>query len=375
MVGAKPAVLTRRAGRATIATNMLWAVLFIGVGLQAGTPDASVPTAIEQALAEYRCTTAPVTGAPGASAYDVCLGAQFASLRTDFGRNLGRLSGAERKMIDAICNKIPATVDREAYVKCLSDQLVALRNRRSRVSPAPAGAPSIPAPEAGAPSGVSSGSSSDSPAPPVRPAPSRSIALWIGAALATAIVAGGGVLLALKSRRRPRTCRVCGQNVLEPGDLCQKCRHEAAEALRKAAAQRADQAQQEELRRQREEEQARENARQESAARVRQQEQARQDEQARLDKERDQKNEADARRRRGPAEAAEEAFDPYAALGVPRDASEDAIRAAYEAARAKFAPDLVADMSVTVQDHFKAKAVEVERAYQSLVAASGGTPS
>ncbi len=355
--------LTWTADRATIAANMLWAVMAIGTGLQAGTPDASVPTAIEQALAEYRCTAAPVTGAPGASAYDVCLSTQFASLRTDFGRNLGRLSGTERRMIDSICNKIPATVDRDAYVKCLNDQLVALRNRRSRASPPPAADPPSPAPEVGV--------LSDGQAPPVHPTPWRSITLWIGAALATAIVAGGGVLRALKSRRRPRTCRACGQDVPDTGDLCPTCRHEAAEALRNAATQRADQerAQQEEQRRQREheEEQAREKVRQEEDARLRQQEQARQGEQARLDEERrHQQEEADARRRHESAETAREVVDPYVVLGVPRDASQEAIRAAYEEARLKFAPDLVADMSITVQAHFKAKADAVERAYQSL---------
>jgi predicted amidophosphoribosyltransferase len=354
--------LTWTAGRATIAANMLWAVLAIGTGLQAGTPDASVPTAIEQALAEYRCTAAPVTGAPGASAYDVCLSTQFASLRTDFGRNLGRLSGGERRMIDSICNKVPANVDREAYVKCLNDQLVALRNRRGRASPPPAAASPIPAPEVSV--------LSDGPAPPVHPASSRSITLWIGAAIATAIVAGGGVLLALKSRRRPRKCRVCGQDVPDSGDLCQKCRHEAAEALRSAATQRADQerAQQEDQRRQREheEEQVRQKAKQEEDARLRQQEQARQAEQARLDEERHQQEEADGRQRREPTETAQEVFDPYVVLGVPRDASKEAIRAAYEEARLKFAPDLVADMSSTVQEHFKAKADAVERAYRSL---------
>jgi len=367
MVGPLTIVLTRRADRATIAANMLLVLLAIGVGLQAGTPDASVPTAIEQALAEYRCTSAPVTGAPGASAYDVCLSAQFASLRTDFGRNLGRLSSAERRQIDSICNRIPATVDREAYVKCLSDQLVALRNRWVRASRPPVGDPSIPAAEAVVPAG--------GPAPPIRQASSRSIVLWIGAGLATAIVAGGAALLALKSRRRPRKCRVCGQDVLDSGDLCQKCRHEAAEALRNAAAQRADRALQEEQRRQREreEEQARESARLEEEARLRQQEQARQAEQARVEEERRQQGEADARRRE--PTAAQEVFEPYEVLGVPRDASEDAIRAAYETARAKFAPDLVADMSVTVQDHFKAKAEAVERAYRSLTAGPGGTQS
>jgi preprotein translocase subunit Sec63 len=59
-------------------------------------------------------------------------------------------------------------------------------------------------------------------------------------------------------------------------------------------------------------------------------------------------------------------FDPYVVLGVPRDASRDEIQAAYQGAKAKYDPDQVAHLSAEVQEHFKAKAQEVDRAHQKL---------
>ena len=102
--------------------------------------------------------------------------------------------------------------------------------------------------------------------------------LWIGATLLTLFVAVGGVLVAMKAHRIPRKCRVCG-DVPESGDLCQKCRHEAAEAARHAATERADQQRAlEEVPRQseHEEEQRQQKKREEEEAALRQQEEARQ---------------------------------------------------------------------------------------------------
>jgi preprotein translocase subunit Sec63 len=59
-------------------------------------------------------------------------------------------------------------------------------------------------------------------------------------------------------------------------------------------------------------------------------------------------------------------FDPYAVLGVPRDASEEDIRAAYQEARLKYDPDQVTHLSADVQEHFKAKAQAVDRAHKNL---------
>jgi hypothetical protein len=340
---------------------MLWVVMALGVGLQADTPPpVAVPTAIEQALAEYRCGMA-AGGAPGASAYDVCLAAQFSTLRADFGRDLSRLSPGERRTIDATCNKVPASVDREAYVKCLSDQLVALRARRGRANPPPAAAAPAPA-DAAAPAAA--------PAVAQPQTAERPLALWIGIAAAVLVVVGGGLFFALKGRSKKHKCRTCGQDVVGSGDLCQKCRHEAAEALRSAATQRADQerAQQDEVRRQREQEEERalQKAQQQEEARLREQERVRQEEKARRDEDQRQQEEAEARRRRQAGEEAAETLDPYAVLGVPRDATADAIRKAYDEMKAKYAPDLVDGMSPELQEHFKTKAAAVERAYQAL---------
>lgn len=330
-------------------------VLTLGIGLQVGTPDPSPPTALEQALIDHICT-AKRAGTPGSDPYQECLSAQLLGLRADVGRDLGRLSAAERKTIDSVCSKVSAARGRDAYLSCLSGQLVSWRDRWNRAHPAPSQGTPIPSP--------SVSPAPDGPAPPARQMRSWSSGVWIGAALVTVIVAAGGVFLAVKGRRAPRKCRVCGMDVSNPGDLCQKCRHEAAEAMRHAAAERANhlRAQEEEPRRQREreEEQRRQSARQEEDARVRQQEQARQrEEEARQrEEESDQRRQADV--------ASEEVFDPYAVLGVPRDASKEDIQTAYQQAKSKYDPDQVGYLSAELQEHFKAKAQAVDRAYRML---------
>ena len=194
--------------------------------------------------------------------------------------------------------------------------------------------------------------------------------MWGGAGLAGLVVVGGGLFVALKARRPKHKCRVCGtEEVPTAGAMCQKCRHEAAEALRTAAHERAEQerAQEENERRQREreEEQVRLKASREEEARRREQEQARLEEEARA-KEAAARKEEEARERRQLGGEAEEVVDPYTILGIPRDASQDAIRAAYEAGKKKYDLELVADMSSELQEHFKTKAAAVERAYQAL---------
>src|ERR1700682_948011 len=115
--------------------------LAVGAGLQVGTPDSSGPTAIEQALIEHACTLT-LTRAAEAAEHQQCLSAQLLSLRADFGRDLSRLSGPERRTLDSVCSKIRDARGREAYLECLSAQLLVLRNRRIRANP--------PSPEAAA---------------------------------------------------------------------------------------------------------------------------------------------------------------------------------------------------------------------------------
>ena len=334
-------------------------MLALGTGLQIGTPDSSGPTAIERALVGHRCSAMRAAGAPETDAYQECLNAQLLALRTDFGRDLSRLAETERRGIDSICSKIPSALQREAYVGCISDQLVSLR---SRANPDPSAEATLP------PSSVSAPSAS--PAAPALPA-SWPSGLWIGSALVTLFVAAGGALLAMRARRAPRKCRVCGQDAPDSGELCPSCRHEAAEALRRAATERADhqRAQEEEQRRQSEHEEAqrRQSAREEEEARLQQLEQARQAERARYEDEVRRRAEEAAQRHQTDV-TVQEAFDPYAILGVPRDASQQDIRVAYQEAKSKYDADLVSGLGVEVQEHFKAKARAVERAYQQLTA-------
>jgi hypothetical protein len=333
---------------------------------QVGGPDPVGPSPIEQALMEHVCGPARTAGAAAADVYDACLKGQLQSLRTDFGTNLKRLSTAERRKIDAACANTRVDRGPDAYVTCVSDQLVALRERWNREKP--------PADEAAAEQDAAPPRSTGTTVPPAPPASrSRSWAFWIGAAATGVLVAGGGVLLLLvRSRRTPRQCRVCG-NVPDAGDLCQTCRHEAAEALRRAAAERAEAQRAEERaredaeRRQRplEEEQRLEQARLEREARLRETEQARQKERARLEAERRRQQE-EARQRSVEATASDEQFDPYAILGVPRDATQETILAAYEAARARYDLSLVSGLGAEIQAHYQAKAQAVERAFELL---------
>ena len=336
-----------------------FAVRAPGAELQRGTPDESAPTALEQALNEHICSALPESGTPDSDAYGRCLSAQLLMLRTDFGRDLSRLSAGERKTIDVACSEIRTTRGREAYLACLSGQLVALRNRRNRAKPAPVEAAAVE------PAVIAS------PVSPIQPAPasgSRSV-MWIGVALATLLVAAAGAFVVMKSRRAvPRKCQVCGKDVPESGGLCPECRHEAAETLRRAAADRVDQqrAQEQEQRRQvdHEEDQRRQRARQEEDARLRQQ-----DDERRREEDTRQREEEEARQRNHVAEvAAHEVSDPHSILGVKRDASPEAIRAAYEEAKVKYDPSQVEGLSIEVQEHYRTKREAVELAYQNLTA-------
>jgi hypothetical protein len=336
-----------------------FAAIALAAAPQVDAARPSPPTAIEQALIERACSTTSAAGALAADLHEQCLTAQLLKLRVDFGRDLGRLSASERRMLDSACSEARTTVGREAYLGCLAGQLGALHNRRSRVNRVAVAESSIPSPPVDAPADPPSSASQ----PPARP--SR---VWIGVSLLTVAVAACAILLIVRARRARRTCRVCGKYVPDSGDLCPTCRHEAAAALRRAATERADQqrAQEEEQLRLREHEaeQRQQRARQEEEARLQEQQKARQrEEDAR------QRQAEEVHQQRGAAVVsgeAEEAFDPYAILGVAREASPDNLRAAYQEAKSKYDQDGVAHLGIDVQEHFKARAQAVDQAYQML---------
>jgi DnaJ-domain-containing protein 1 len=79
-------------------------------------------------------------------------------------------------------------------------------------------------------------------------------------------------------------------------------------------------------------------------------------------------NEQRERSRRGPPPAtpSEGEPDPYATLGVPRSAPQEAIQAAYRARMNEYHPDKVAHLGEELQQLAHRKALEIQRAYEQL---------
>ena len=107
------------------------AMFAVGMGPQVDRPDAEVPTAIERALMERACVATETVSAES-YAHQHCLDAKLLSLRSDFGRDLSRLSAPDRRRIDAACSRLHASDQREAYLDCLSAQLTVVHNRQNR---------------------------------------------------------------------------------------------------------------------------------------------------------------------------------------------------------------------------------------------------
>jgi DnaJ-domain-containing protein 1 len=342
------------------------AVFAVGMGPQVDRPDAEVPTAIERALMERACV-ATETVAAASHGHQQCLDAKLLSLRGDFGHDLSRLSAPDRRRIDAACSNLRASDQREAYLDCLSAQLTVVRNRQNRGK--------TPTPEAAV---VASATTPESAALAASQQTPR-VSSWstfaiVGGSAAGLLMIGCLAFVAQKSRRTTRPCRVCGVVVAE-SDLCPTCRHEAAEALRRAAVERAQtqKALEQEERRQRESEaeERDKKARDEEEARLRELELARQrQEEEELQRQMQATVSVDAAP--SPASVEEtDVFDPYLVLGVPSEADPDAIRSAYQQAMTRYDPQLVEFLGDEAQAHFKTKAQSIERAYQML---SGARP-
>jgi hypothetical protein len=368
-----PAVCARRVSATLVAATLsLMSSMALMTAAAAAQPvetaEQSPPTPIEQALMEHVCSVVPAGGAPESDRYLACLRTQLLSLRTDFGKDLGRLSVADRKTVDTACNDVRAVSGRDAYLDCLGNQLTVLRSKRARSAPA---APSVqPAPDltenavaAAAPAPRRASSSSSSSSSPT---------LLMGGAL-VALLAGAGGFVFLKTRRVSHKCRVCGASVEASGDLCQPCRHEAAEAVRRAVAERAERqrAQEEEERTLREQAERDERegllkAQADEEARVRRQQEREQEEARKREAEERRQREEEARERRLAGAVPDEEFDPYEVLDIPRDAGPNDVLAAYQVAREKSDPSQVSHLSDEVQEHFRMKAKAVERAYRML---------
>ena len=319
-------------------------------------PESAPPTALETALTERTCSIGVHASITDPDSHSQCVASQLTSLRANFGRDLRRLSAAERNALDSACNRINSAVTREAYLDCLNAQLVALKLRRAKATHPPPEQTSAAEPVAATTAAVE-------PQPARDQAPRSSFI--VGAVTIMIAIVAATVLIVVKRRRR--RCRACGKVITDSGDLCATCRREAAGALRHAAAERAEHKraleESERQKKAREEEEREKRARAEDETRIRLAEEARRrEEEARTRED----EEAEHRSQQVAAAEAESIFDPYAVLGVGRDAGPDAIRAAYEAAKVKYEPDSVSHLGVDVQEYYKSKAEAVTRAYEMI---------
>jgi DnaJ-domain-containing protein 1 len=314
-------------------------------------------TAIEVALGERACSVGAQASVIDPEAHAECVNAQIAALRADFGRDLRRLSAVERKRFDAACARMNTAVTREAYLDCLNGEILARRQRS---------APAQSAVDAAAPA------SSEALAADAVPRHNGGRG-WLPVLAGVAILlAVPGVVVALRRRQpreRQRPMCACGQSLVEEGAMCAACRRAAAEALKRS---REEAQQNQELEAQRRKQKNDEEEQRLLTARRAAEEAERQtqiEETLRLESDQDRiAQEAAALRRFEAEEAArsEARFDPYAVLGVAPESDLARIRAAYEAAKAKYQPDAVSHLGDDVQQHFRIKAEAVDRAYEIL---------
>ena len=331
------------------------------MAVQTEAPAGPPTTALERALVERTCDVMISKQGPTAIDRSMCVDDQLASLRGDFGVNLGKLSAGDRGRLDRLCSPLEGAVTHEAYLDCVLGQLAPLHEKLHRAKPDAADA-AVPV--------------SNDPAPPVAvampaAAPKSSHLLLYGVAGGSIVVLGAaaGLFVAMK-KRKPAThaCSSCGAPVEDAGAMCAACRHKLAEERRHAAAERVAEAADAERRRKEAEEAA-------AQAELRAQEQAKQ---AVIDEETHRREAEDEERRRreqdatrppiggAPMPAEEDTFDPHAVLGVAKIADADAIRKAYEIAKAKYDPENVSHLSPEVQQHYREKGEAVERAFQML---------
>jgi hypothetical protein len=198
----------------------------LAIGFQAA---AGPPGPIEQAVIEQRCSRTRMGTSVSADPYHECLTTQLAVLRVDFGPNLEQLSAADRRALDKACSRIRTIEGRERYIECLSVRLAALHDSRAAARsvasfPAAASVPGVVTASVAVTHGDADWSFSMS-------------GVRAGMVLAVVFTTSGCVWLRFRKHSRTGACAGCGM-VVDGGDFCPACRHEAAERLRREAATR-----------------------------------------------------------------------------------------------------------------------------------------
>ena len=329
--------------------------------VRAQPPDAAAPdppTRVEEALIQYRCDAS--SGAadaldPGSQ----CLSLQLASLRVDFGYNLGRLAAADRKKIDAACPSPGRPETRDAYVRCLDANLRAIHDR-SLVATPPSAADEASAPAPSIVGTVQADSRSRSTARTI-------VELTLGSGVL--LVAGIGTVMMRRRWTPPvaaHACRVCGVTRFDGGDLCPTCRHEVAAAARQAAAERRTEIgeRRTEVGEQRTEggEQRAEEPVEIAPAVVVEATPAAHETRP----EQPSHVSSDFVISPPPDAAEPRPSNPYTILGVSPQSNADEIRAAYQAALERYDESAVSFLGNDVQQHFAAMRRAVEEAYHAL---------
>ena len=173
-----------------------------------------------------------------AEVYQSCYTEQLTALREPFGANLSNLTRADRRNLDAWCGPMQSAGNRVGLPGL--PQSAACPGSRS--SATPRRSKSNPRRRkkfrhANPPRTVET-IADVAPPPPPRTSSSR---LWLGLAIGGVARAGGTAFMLMRGKRvRHTACRGCGAVVEGGGDMCANCRHEAAEARRRAIAERAE---------------------------------------------------------------------------------------------------------------------------------------
>ena len=323
----------------------------------------------DQAMIESACKKQRTMRGP--AAYYGCVRQQLAALSANPAKpSLAGVASDQRAAIESACQTERMYRGPAAYYGCVSQQLTILtRREKRRLGFQPDEQISLNTGAFGTthkqatPQSSRAGSAGSKPSGSVgtneTPQAAASVPVGSGAENSVpsflAVAAGmvgtviavfglGFVFKRLHWVRRSR-CETCGTPISRAVTHCPTCAAAVQEEARRASAQwHAEQRQPTDEQR-RQKEQAEEEARRTYASR-----------------------EESRQQRREPAHDGHDGFDPYAVLGVARDATKEDIRAAFLREMASYHPDKVSHLGVELQELAKRKAQAINRAYEELMA-------